>query len=93
MKGYIYLETHPDYPGQIRILSQEQAPSPERVQAPTRMHYIARFRNAHIGYMHVHNTLKRRLEDLNERRYSATLAEAIAAIEAEDLAVQGTHLD
>ncbi|MEZ5535696.1 MAG: hypothetical protein R3F02_08720 [Thiolinea sp.] len=93
MKGYIYLETHPDKPGQIRILSQDDEPSPQQQNDNAQIRYIAKFRNAHIAYMHVHNTLKKKLQDINTRFYEVSLPEAIAAVECEDLPYERIWID
>ena len=87
MQGYIYLQTHPDYPDQVLLRTQDTEPTPND-QPPTTLHYIAHFTNAHIAYMHVHDTLKRHMVSLNDRRYRCSLPHAIAAIEAKDLKQQ-----
>lgn len=93
LNGYIYLETHADQPGQIRVLTQDEQPAHGQPDDPVQIRYIANFKNAHIAYMHVHNTLKKKLVDINTRFYTASLPEAIAAIECEDLAHERVWLD
>lgn len=91
--GYIYLETHSDIPGQIRVLTQKEEPLPDHTDGAATIRYIAKFKNAHIAYMHVHNTLKRQLQDINTRFYAASLPQAIAAIECEELAHERVWID
>ncbi len=92
-KGYIYLETHADRPGQIRVLSQAEEPAPQQSIDGVQIRYISRFRNVHIAYMHVHNTLKKQLQDINSRFYAVSLPRAIAAVEAEDLVHERVWID
>jgi hypothetical protein len=93
MKGYIYLTTYADKPGQIRVLTQEDEPVPEQSADHASIRYIAKFKNAHIAYMHVHNTLKKHLQDIDTRFYKVGLPEAIAAVECEDLAHERVWID
>lgn len=93
LNGHIYLETHADKPGQVRVLTQDEAPAHSLPDDPIQIRYIADFKNAHIAYMHVHNTLKKKLQDINTRFYAVSLPEAIAAVECEDLAHQRVWLD
>ncbi len=93
LNGYIYLETHADQPGQVRILTQDEEPSQSQPGDGAQIRYIANFKNAHVAYMHVHNTLKKKLVDINTRFYNVSIAEAVAAIECEDLAHERVWLD
>lgn len=93
LNGHIYLETHADKPGQVRVLTQEEAPIQRPADDLVQIRYIADFKNAHIAYMHVHNTLKRKLIDIDNRFYAVELPEAVAAIECADLAHQRVWID
>nr|CAA6830761.1 MAG: Unknown protein [uncultured Thiotrichaceae bacterium] len=93
LNGYIYLETHTDQPGQVRVLTQNEEPSRSQSGDTTQIRYIAKFKNAHIAYMHVHNTLKKKLTNINTRFYATSIPEAIAAIESEKLSHERIWLD
>lgn len=93
LDGYIYIETHADQPGQIRVLTQDSEPAQNQPGDAVQIRYIANFKNAHIAYMHVHNTLKKKLININTRFYTAGIPEAIAAIECEDLSHERVWID
>ncbi len=84
-QGYLYLETRPEQPGTVRLHHSDTPPARHGAGYANGIRYVARFSNGLVAQMHVHNTLKRKLLDLNTRVYQVELAEAIAAIEAEDL--------
>ena len=91
--GYVYLETHPDHPGMIRLLCSEERPEPGMASDGGYVRYVARFNDMDAGEMHAHTTLRRSLVDINTHLYRASLPDAMAAIEADDLNHQREWID
>ncbi len=84
--GYLYLETHREHPGMVRIVVSTRSPEPLRDSGePTRIRYIARFKDVDTGRMHFQNALHRHLVNIDEGLYQSSISEAIAAIEADHL--------
>lgn len=84
--GYLFVETHDNRPGVLRIGLSEQAPEPDAVLAhQPRIRYIARFNDSEAALMQTHELLKRRLLDADTHLYRAEPPLAIAAIESLDL--------
>jgi hypothetical protein len=93
MRGYLYLQTHPEHPGLVRFLVAERRPDPDRTDAGASVRYIARFNDIDAARMHVQNALHRRLIDLDSRMYRTGLAEAIAVVEADNLSHEQVWID
>ncbi len=93
MRGYLYLQTHPEHPGLVRFLIAERSPDTDRPDAGAAIRYIARFNDIDAARMHVQNALNRRLIDLDARMYRTGLAEAIAVVEADNLSHERTWID
>ena len=93
MKGYLYLQTHPEHPGLVRFLIAERSPDLDRADAGAAIRYIARFNDIDAARMHVQNALHRRLIDLDARMYRTGLAEAIAVVEADNLSHERIWID
>lgn len=91
--GYVYLETHRDHPGLIRLLASEHRPAIGATDGETRVRYVAHFHDMDAGKMHAHEVLRRTLLDTNTSLYRATLADAMAAIEADGLSHRREWLD
>jgi hypothetical protein len=93
MRGYLYLQTHPEHPGLVRFLIAERNPDLNRADAGAEIRYIARFNDVDAARMHVQNALHGRLIDLDARIYRTGLAEAIAVVEADNLSHERIWID
>jgi len=91
--GYVYLETHRDHPGLVRLLASERPPDTGATDGETRVRYVAHFLDMDAAKMHAHEVLRRMLLDINTSLYRATLADAMAAIEADGLNHRRQWLD
>ncbi len=83
--GYLFLETHEDHPGLVRVMTDGDAPEPGADRGPGRIRYVARFTDIDTGRMHLHQLLRRKLVNVGAGLYRVDLADAIAAAEAIDL--------
>lgn len=95
-QGYLSVLTHPDHPGQIRLVaSVEPPPSGASVPAPhdASLRYCARFNDLDAGLMHAHTALRRRLIDIDTHRYRADPVTAIAAVDGIALGHRQVYLD
>ena len=91
--GYITIETHPDHPGQIRVITSDIQPEPPTGIDGGTIRYIAGFNDVATAQMHVHEALKRKCEDIDARRYHAEIVEAIAAAESVELRHERIWMD
>ncbi len=93
--GFLFIETHGERPGLIRIALSDRPPRlPEGVAATgPRVRYVARYNDADAALMHVHDLLRRALVDVDAGLYRATAAQAIAAAESLGLAHGRLFLD
>ena len=93
--GYLSVQTHPDHEGLVRILASRTHPSGEAGAAAHHpaVRYVARFRDRDAAMMHVHELLRHRLVDIDDRLYRTELATAIAAIESIDLRHERLYVD
>jgi len=91
--GYIYVETRADRPGVVRVRSSPVEPAVGPGPDGAVVRYLAFFDDLDGGRMHVQNALCRLLVDADARTYRVDLAEAIAAIEADDLAHRRVWMD
>ncbi len=83
--GYLYVEIHPLHPGQIRICQRDSLPDAGQRSNGASIEFIVRFSDIDAAQMHVHQILRHKLIDIDKHLYQASLAEAIAAIDASDL--------
>jgi hypothetical protein len=90
--GYLYLETHSEHPGLVRCLGLDRMPSTEG-EAGTGVRYVARFTDIDAALMHVQNSLRHSLVDINEHLYRVDIATAVAAIEADELNHERVWMD
>jgi len=90
--GYLFLETHTEHPDLVRCLTLDRMPSKEG-KAGAAVRYIARFTDIDAAQMHVQNTLRHALVDINEHIYRVDLATAVAAIEADELKHEKVWMD
>ncbi len=93
--GYLFVETHGDRPGLVRIALAERPPIvPDGPgEAPGRIRYVARYNDGDAALMHVHALLKRRLVDVDTGLYRAGVEEAVAAAESLGLKHERLFLD
>jgi hypothetical protein len=79
--GYLLIETSPAHPGLIRVHARETAPA-----APEdNIRFVARFSDLDAALMHLHEALRRKLIDVDDRVYRADVRDAIAAADAIEL--------
>lgn len=91
--GYLYLETHPDYPELIRVSVSSENPVQEAHEDGVQLRYAARFRDRDAARMHLHECLRHRLVDVDKGLYRCSLLDAMAVIEAEDLSHERVWID
>jgi len=91
--GYVTIETHPEHPGQIRIITSEIKPEPPQGADGGTIRYIARFNDVEAARRHIHEVLKRNCEDIDTRRYKTEIVQAIAAAESVELKHERTWMD
>jgi hypothetical protein len=90
--GYLYLQTHADHPGMVRFLISDRLPS-QGSNPPLRVSYIARFHDVESARMHVQNSLRHRLIDIDEHLYRVDLIDAIAVVAADNLGHEEIWID
>lgn len=83
--GFLSLQTHPDHPGLVRVTAHDIQPELATPDGQTSFRYVARFEDIEAGEMHLHNCMRRRLVDLDNRIYRGELEYMIACVEAENL--------
>lgn len=83
--GYLYLESRSDYPGLVRVLTATTEPQAPFDRDGSHIEYIARFDDESAAMMHLHQALHRHLVDINSHSYTVPMAQAVAAVEADDL--------
>jgi hypothetical protein len=83
--GYLTLETHSEYKDLVRVLVKDELPNTQVTSNGSQVRYIARFNDIDAGQMHLHNMLRYKLIDLDNRIYRIELIQAIAAVEADDI--------
>lgn len=90
--GYLSIETHPDHPGRVRLRLSPEPPDMATAGA-SQTRFVARYNDADAALMHVHESLRRNLVDIDSRLYRVELAHAIAAADAVALRHRVTYLD
>jgi len=90
--GYLYLQTHAEHPGLVRCLVQDQMPS-KTGKLGVEVRYIARFKDIDAAQMHLQNSLRGSLVDINEHLYRVGLPQALAIVEADELSHERIWLD
>ena len=83
--GYLYLVTHSEHPGLIRVLTAQRKPAPEAAADGSAIRYLVWCNDVETARFHLHTALRRKLVDIDSQLYQSDLAEAIAAIAADDL--------
>ena len=81
--GYLSLETHPDRPGMVRLVSSETDPRTEKTREGSgKTRFILRFKDIDAAFLHAQTAMRRKLADLNNRLYNKTLGEAMGDLQA-----------
>jgi hypothetical protein len=91
--GFLCLQTHPEHPGLVRVLTQEIPPELAKPDRQPLFRYVARFEDIEAAQMHLHNCMRRLLVDLENRIYRSELEPMIACVEADNLEHTRVWLD
>jgi hypothetical protein len=92
--GFIHVQTHPDYPGYVRLIKSEASMDrSQRSDDGGDIRYIVRFNDVDAAQMHIHETLKRHCADIDTARYKVSIADAIATCEAVELKHERVWMD
>ena len=83
--GYLFIETHPDHPGLIRLGDSRDEPAYPQGEMGARVRYIAKYNDLRVAHMHVHEVLRHHLVDCDRGLYRVGLGTAMAAIEVGEL--------
>lgn len=83
--GYLALQTHAEHPGMVRLLQTELLPDTATRSDGASIRFVVRFADVDAARMHFHNRLRRRLVDVDERLYRASVVDAITALDAIDM--------
>jgi hypothetical protein len=98
-QGYLLIETHPDFPGRVRLVTSERPPGEPSDPAPSappagpRIRYAARVSNLEVAAMHAHAALRRDLIDIDTHLYRTDPVQAVAALESIALSHRRIYLD
>ena len=76
--GYIALQTHPEHPGLVRVVTLERVPEAKGGHLDGDLRYILLYSNAFVARMHIHEGLRRRLVDIDQGLYRCDLGMAMA---------------
>lgn len=98
-RGYLFIETHPDHPGLVRLgvsaLGEIGVPAelPDWiVNAGPNLVYAARFSDIDAARMHFHQACHQQLADLDHHLYHLTPSEAVIAADALELPHRRVYL-
>lgn len=98
-QGYLLIETHPDYPSRVRLLTADrppgEPPGPAAGAPPghPRIRYAALFNDQDVAAMHAHTALRRDLIDIDAHLYRTDPIRAVAAVESIALNHRRIYLD
>jgi|APFre7841882724_1041349.scaffolds.fasta_scaffold54511_2 hypothetical protein len=98
-QGYLLIETHPDFPGRVRLFRTDRLPAelaePDSGKHPRqpRIRYAALFNDLDVAAMHAHTALRRSLIDIDASLYRTDPVRAIAAVESIGLRHRQIYLD
>lgn len=91
--GYLYLVTHSEHPGLIRVLTAQYQPALEQSAGGSAVRYLVRCNDVETAQFHLHSALRRHLVDIDNHLYRSDLAPAIAAVAADDLRHRQVWID
>lgn len=94
-RGYLYIETHEQRPGLVRLLHQGGPLDPPAAGSSEaeRIRYIARFNDVSTAHMHAHELLRRHLVNVDTGLYRVDIARAVASAESVGLGHTRLYLD
>ena len=82
--GYLYLVTHTEHPGLIRVMNARHMPALEHAADGSAVRYLVRCNDVETAELHLHSALRWNLLDIDNHLYRSDLLQAIAAIAADD---------
>jgi hypothetical protein len=91
--GYLYLVTHHEHPGLLRVLTAQHQPAFQQVSGGSAIRYLVRCNDVETARLHLHTALRRRLVDIDNHLYRCDLTQAIAAVAAGDLRHRQVWID
>ncbi len=91
--GYLSLSSDPEQPGVLRVRASREPPAGIPTPQDPDLRYVARFDDLDAGRMHLHESLRHGLLDVESGRYRADLAFAVAALEADGLRHERVWID
>lgn len=80
--GYLALETHPDNPGMVRLISNNENPQLHDEPSSGTLRFVLKFHDIEAAFMHAHTAMRHQLVDLNSHLYKKSLAEAMGDLES-----------
>lgn len=80
--GYLALETHPDNPGMVRLLSSYDNPMDTPDGSSGDLRLVMSFQDIDAAEMHGHTAMRHELVDINNHLYKKSLARAIGDLES-----------
>lgn len=83
-EGYLSLETHPDRPGLVRLVSSDEDPRGHH-EGSGNTRFVLKFQDIHAAFMHAHTAMRHSMVDLNNHLYKKSLAEAMGDLESIEL--------
>lgn len=91
-RGYLFIETHPDHPGLVRVGSRALSDTGVPAELPDwlvdvdpDLLYAARFSDLEAALMHFHQACHHALADVNHHLYRLSPSEAVIAAESIEL--------
>lgn len=94
LSGYLGIQTNPEFPDKVKIITWDELPETKNNNYGEGIQYITKFNDILAAQLHVHNGLRHKLLDADERLYQADITEAIAVVESDDdLRQQRTWID
>ena len=91
--GYLYLVTHQQHPGLLRVLTAQHQPTLQQASGGSAIRYLVRCNDVETASLHLHTALRRRLVDIDNHLYRCDLTQAIAAVAADDLRHRQVWID
>lgn len=93
-EGYLYLQTHPDHPGLVRVLSARRQPTlGGSAKDGSIVRYLVYCGDVETARFHLHSALRRRLLDIDNQLYRSSLPVAIAAVVGGSLSYRQIWID
>lgn len=80
--GYLALETHPDNPDMVRLISSDENPHGHPDGSSGNVRFVLKFQDIEAAAMHAHTNMRHELVDINTHLYKKSLAKAIGDLES-----------